>query len=117
MSTDYKAVFGIGYQVEDNGSIPEEDLDDGLDEYFERRYEEKHTLTMKNAGLEPKADQLHAFRTGNSFTGEDIQYFVVLTSPDFEKIKYQKQLIDLYIKWANLDTVGDFGCVGGLYVR
>ncbi|MDH3326894.1 MAG: hypothetical protein OEM38_09285 [Gammaproteobacteria bacterium] len=103
MGVDYDANYGIGYQVV-AGDIPEDDMEDGLDEYLYNRI----------------GDEFQYFHVGaGNYTGETDDAFIVVKDAfkDGLDLTLKKKMLDNELIRLKLESVGDFGSVGGLRVR
>ena len=102
MSTSYTANFGIGYEVKAANEEMLEDHEGDLHEY----------LYMQDyPGFE-------SFETGSYYSGEMEGVFLVV-SHDFSKgndLSKSKAKLEEQIKKLGLETVGDFGLVGGILI-
>jgi len=103
MGIDYKGYYGIGYEVIESDKINEEDIEDGLGEYL---YSEV-------------GDDFKYFQTGSgNYTGEEDSCYIVAKEPfrDGLDLTLTKERVDKELKRLNVEPVGCFGSVGGLYV-
>ena len=103
MSIDYRANYGIGYKVcEGEGIADTEALEDGLEEYI-----------YCEAG-----DGFEGFSVGSAFTGVVDGDYLTIKDPlkNGLDLSEAKESLDKEIDRLGLETCGDFGIVGGLYI-
>ena len=98
MGVDYQANYGIGYKVTETDSIDEELLECGFDDYLD----------------EEMGDDFDYFQTG--YEGDD--YYLRSRDPfaDGLDLTSTKQKMDDEIKRLKLETLSEFGLIGGMYV-
>jgi len=103
MSVDYSANFGIGYEVVEKEELcGTEELEEGLLEYL-----------MFNI-----ADGFSYFSIGNDYTCNGLSCFLVVKTP-FENglnLEWAKEKLDKELERLKLESIGNFGLVGGLRV-
>jgi hypothetical protein len=103
MGIDYSANYGIGYEVCESDEISEDDcMEDGLNEYLENECGEEFECFEENQGYD--TDVIATYL---------VLRFPLLTGLDLTD---QKEKLDNEIKRLKLETEGDFGLVGGMYV-
>jgi len=103
MSVDYRASYGIGYEVSESDEIADtEELEDGLGEYL-----------YSEAG-----DEFESFETGSAYSGEIDGVYLAIKNPFKEGLDLSaaKERLDKEVKRLKLDICGNFGEIGGLYV-
>lgn len=103
MSVDYRASYGIGYEVCETKEIEGiEEMEDGLNEYLECE-----------AG-----EGFYCFETGSAYSGEIDGVFLGIKDPfkDGLDLTAAKEKLDKEVERLGLGTEGDFGTIGGLYV-
>lgn len=103
MGVDYRASYGIGYKVHESEEIAEtEELEDGLEEY----------LDCEAGG------KFECFSTGNAFQGVVTGTYLTIRDPFKEGLDLTsaKKKLDEEVKRLKLETEGEFGSVGGLYI-
>lgn len=103
MGIDYRAHYGIGYEVEETEEISElEGMEDGLMEYLECELGE---------GFE-------CFRSGSAYSGEYDGIFVIITAPfkDGLDLTKAKDSLDKELERIKVEVVTEFREVGGLLV-
>ena len=104
MGVDYRAEFGIGYQVEATDDLRDLDVFDieGLYEYLDNEC---------GSGFK-------ALISGNYYSGKFNGAFMVLASPFKSGIDLtsSKWILDEELIRLKVRPVGDFGVVGGLLV-
>ena len=104
MSVDYRAEYGIGYEVCESDELleNEEALEDGLNEYIENNIGEGFSV----------------FETNQGYDSCEKKVFVVADNP-FENggdLTDVKERLDAEIERLNLECYAGFDLVGGLYI-
>jgi len=105
MSVDYRAYYGIGYEVTENNELSEsegDELEDGLEEYIEGEC----------------GDGFECFGTGSAYSGRVDGVYLVIKDPfkDGLDLTLAKERLDKEVVRLKLDIEGEFSEVGGLYV-
>ncbi len=103
MSIDYSANYGIGFQVTASAELEESEIYERFCDLLE--YIEYHINT----------DFFDVFECGNAMMRNDMEYFVTIRDPDIYNVKenqYKEKILQA-LNEINVDTVGDFGLVGG----
>ena len=103
MGIDYRASYGVGYEVQESDEIADTtELEDGLSEYL---YNEV-------------GDGFESFETGSAYSGQIDGVFLAINEP-FKNgldLSEAKEKLDKEVKRLKLDVCSEFGEVGGLYV-
>lgn len=106
MSIDYRAEYGIGYEVIESDDLLEDEnedlLEDGLNEYIEMEAEVGFTSFETNQGYDTECDAVYLIVDNPLGKGLNL-----------EQVKKE---LDEEVKRLRLEVVGDFGLVGGMYV-
>ena len=103
MGIDYRAGYGIGYEVCESADIAEDEcMEDELNEYLENECGEEFECFEENEGYDT----------------ETISTYLVLKDP-FKAgldMTHQKEKLDKEIKRLRLEACGEFNVVCGMYV-
>ena len=102
MSVEYRAEFGIGYQINiDNKEEP--------NDYLE-------TLFINDSNL--NKDFTFIEIGDGDYTGEKNDWFIILKDPNdkLNDLSKYKLKLEILLKKHNISTINDFGVVGGLYI-
>lgn len=103
MSADYSANYGIGYKVCASEHLEDiDEMEDGLNEYIDGECEE----------------EFESFEVGSAYTGEIDGVYLAIKFPfiDGLDLTAAKERTDKEVERLHLETEGEFGMVGGLYI-
>lgn len=100
MGVDYKANFGIGYEININDK-PDPD------EYIEELFNNEPNLK----------EDFYYLQSGDEYCNE-INFYIVLKNPNdkLNDLTKYKLKLEILLKKHNIQTINDFGLVGGLYI-